>query len=270
MVASSRSQHLILPIAPLAAAVVGVLTFAICALLPTAWLEAAVVDSGFAAILAAAEPPLGVTARAVLALLCGGGVALLAWFAAFLAVGTRSVVLQRGRGVDETGPVLRRADAHPDAPARQPVFANRDLGTPFLDVRASPGRVVVEAAPVPAPEPVPEERPLPVDLDQPLAAYDPAALPVEPVDEFPPPAQLRPVPPAQRLAPGERLETFALMPIAPPTPTSPLMVDADPAVTINTLLDRLERGVARREPEPARETLGETLSTLRKLATRSA
>ena len=35
-------------------------------------------------------------------------------------------------------PVLRRADAHPDAPPRRPVFANSDLGTPFLDVKAEP------------------------------------------------------------------------------------------------------------------------------------
>ena len=35
--------------------------------------------------------------------------------------------------------VTRRADRHPDAPAREPVKAMRDLGTPFLDVGAAFG-----------------------------------------------------------------------------------------------------------------------------------
>ena len=97
MVESSNSQRLILPIAPLVASVVGVLTAAIFALVPTDLLESMVVDSGLAAVLSAAEPPLGFTARLVLVLLCGGGVGAVAWFALSLTFGARTIVLQRSR-----------------------------------------------------------------------------------------------------------------------------------------------------------------------------
>ncbi|PXA89349.1 hypothetical protein DMC47_28730 [Nostoc sp. 3335mG] len=33
---------------------------------------------------------------------------------------------------------FRRADAHPDAPPREPIIASRDLGEPFMDVAAPP------------------------------------------------------------------------------------------------------------------------------------
>lgn len=283
MVTASPHQHLILPIAPLAAVAAGLLTAGGVALLPVGVLESLIVDSGIAAVLSAAEPPLGLTARAVLALLCGGGVALVAWFALFLLLGTRSVVLQRGGGGD-SAPVLRRADAHPDAPARRPVFANRDLGTPFLDVHARPLHIVADTSPVP------EARPLPQDLDQPLSAYDVTALPA------PPP------PRRQTFAPGEWLETFPLTSaVRPPAeaatgaavPPASTATGADPSVTIHALLDRLERSVPRRppaptrepaaeaghgpepepepepRPEPERETLQDTLSRLRQLATRA-
>lgn len=62
MAVFSRSQSLILPVAPLAATVIGVLTAAMFALVPTDLLESMVVDSGIASVLSAAEPPLGLTA----------------------------------------------------------------------------------------------------------------------------------------------------------------------------------------------------------------
>lgn len=276
MVVPPRRKRLILPVAPLAGGIVGLCTAGMFASLPTGLLESMVVDSGVASALSAAEPPLGLTARAVLVLLCGGGAGLAAWFALFLAFGTRSVVLQRSARNADAAPVLRRADAHPDAPPRRPLFANRDLGTPFLDVRAKP-----VAAPAPPQQPLPEQ-PLPKDLDQPIAAFDPGALPQQPRDGFPPPAQIEPN--ALRrpvFDPSERMETFALAPtpqpapapwpIAPPPQAAHADPRPDPSVTIHELLDRLERSVTRREveatsaPEPKLE---DTLSTLRKLATR--
>jgi hypothetical protein len=87
--------------------------------------------------------------------------------------------------------------------------------------------------------------------------------------------------------PGERFDTFDLTPVAPRvpapapspfTPSVPPMPRPDPSATIHALLDRLERGVARREveapppppaPPPQRhESLEETLDVLRRLATR--
>lgn len=279
MVVPPRAQHLILPVAPLAAAVVGLSTAALFALVPTDLLESMVVDSGVAAVLSAAEPPLGLAARLALALVCGGGVGLVAWFGFFLLFGTRTMVVQRaGRGGD--APVLRRADAHPDAPARRPLFANTDLGMPFLDVCAPAKHVdaeVIESVPVvegvvvaPPPPERPPERPLPVDLDQPLAAYDPTAVPEEPIDWFPPPAALTPR--RQTFDPGERFETFALTPPAPVAQPAPATPRTDPSETIRALLDRLERVAARRgeqssAPPVPPETIEDTLTTLRKMAT---
>jgi len=138
MVAFLRRQRLNLPVAPLVGAVIGFVTAALFALMPTEMLEDLVVDSGIAAILSAAEPPLGFTARFLLIFLVGGGVGMVAWFALFLLLGSRSIVVQHGvdDGEAEQAPKLRRADAHPDAPARRPLSAVRDLGTPFLEVRA--------------------------------------------------------------------------------------------------------------------------------------
>ncbi|PTS77763.1 hypothetical protein DBR17_13255 [Sphingomonas sp. HMWF008] len=296
MAESLRSKPVILPIAPLAASVVGVLTAAMFALIPTDLLESMVVDSGIAAVLSAAEPPLGLTARLVLVLLCGGGVGLIAWFGMFLMFGTRTIVVQRpGRGAEPgsvSAPVLRRADSHPDAPARRPLFANTDLGTPFLEVRAKPVHVdsaevtpaVIEMAP-----PAPIEQPLPTDLDQPLAAFDPAAVPDAPLEWFPAPVESVVPQRPQTFEPGERFETFPLTPMVRPAPAK-----AGPSETVQALLDRLERVAAARRPvapaivevaveapetpeavepppmppPPPRETIQDTLSALRQMAMR--
>jgi hypothetical protein len=320
MVAFLRRQRLNLPVAPLAGGVIGFVTAALFALMPTGMLEDLVVDSGIAAVLSAAEPPLGFTARFILIFLVGGGVGMVAWFALFLLLGTRSIVVQHG--VDDAGdehmPRLRRADAHPDAPARRPLSAARDLGTPFLEVHAErpvhmgvddTDDTVVEIVPVEAevePETVaivddtpkaeadnwlvPEERSLPADLDQPLAAFDPASIPDDPADWFPAPAPLRMTPRRPVFDPGERFDTFDLAPLpsrpSPPmpsafTPSVPPMPRPDPSATIHALLDRLERSVAKREVEPPspppppmplpirrQESLEEALDSLRQLAVR--
>ena len=288
MAATLTHKHLILPIAPLAAGVIGVLTAAMFALVPTDLLESMVVDSGIASVLSVAEPPLGFTARLLLVLLCGGGVGAIAWFGLFLTFGARTVVLQRSRGGGDA-PVLRRADSHPDAPARRPLFANTDLGTPFLEVRARPVHVpvhvdaaAVEAEPLPVMvEPVLIEQPLPTDLDQPLAAYDPAAVPDEPLDWFPPPADLAVAERRQTFDPGERFETFPLTPMVRPTPEvvtdvpPPPLTRPESSETIHALLDRLERVAAsRREAAPApppaamTESIEDSLAALRRMATR--
>ena len=172
-----HSRRLNLPIAPAGAIAAASLTALVFVAMPASLLDSLVVASGAPSALGAAQPPLGWTARACLALLTGSAIGLIAWAALFLAVGPRRVLIRlpvrrpRAAGV----PAVRRADAHPDAPPRPPILAERDLGTPFLDVHA--------------PE---EERPLPVDLTTPLAAVDPRAIlpvPREPV---------RPVPPSGR------------------------------------------------------------------------
>lgn len=115
---------------------------------PAGLLEALVVRLGLPALLPAAAPPLGGTARMMIAAGAFIGVAL--------AVGVLMTILTQlvGRkprraadpdpapefltfaGYEGEAPALRRADAHPDAPPRRPIFAGADLGTPFQDIRA--------------------------------------------------------------------------------------------------------------------------------------
>lgn len=223
MVAFSHHPRLTFRIAPCGAVLAALLAVATCLLLPAAWLESLVLRSGVPSLLTAAEPPLGHTARVALALAAGGAGALITWAALFVLVGGRKLRVRVPVLVKRVGPTVRRADAHPDAPPRAPILADRDFGAPFLDA--------------PSPE---AERPLPADLATPLAAYAPEAIPREPVR---PPA---PIARAAPLDPGERIETFALSHDVPP----------EHAHSIESLLARLEqgaraRGLVQRAPSDA-------------------
>jgi len=204
---SPSRQRLTDLLPPLGAGAAGVLVLVVVLLVPTAWLESLSWRSGLAQLLPMAEPPLGATARGVLALGGAGAAAAIAWAALFLLWGTDGLLAPR-----RTSPAVRRADAHPDAPPRPPLTA-AELGEPL-------------------PPPPPAEQPIPADLDQPLAAFDPAAIPDIPREP------VRPVVPlvAPKLAAGERIETFDLSPRAP----------GDPQPSIEQLLRRLELGTARR------------------------
>ncbi|SFP79082.1 hypothetical protein [Sphingomonas rubra] len=96
-------------------------------------------------------------AVAGVAALLGGAVA---WSVLFLLFGRGGPFHRAPAGSASRRPSVRRADAHPDAPPRHPMAA-AELGTP------------------PSPPP-PPERGLPDDLDQPLAAFDPGAIPAVP------------------------------------------------------------------------------------------
>jgi hypothetical protein len=173
-----------------------------------------------------------------------------------------------GGGAEATDlPVLRRADAHPDAPPRRPLFATQDLGTPFLDVRAPVHVVADDTA-----EPVQFERDLPADLDTPLSAFDPQAIPDAPIAPMS-------LPRPQLFDERERFETFPLTPMVRPTSEQPAPIRGDvpravldTSTSIHALLDRLEKGVTSRAPAPRaarEESLQESLASLRRLATNS-
>ncbi|WEK43675.1 MAG: hypothetical protein P0Y64_02245 [Candidatus Sphingomonas colombiensis] len=188
-----------------------------------------------AVLVPAAAPPIGVTGRTLLALAGGGLIALLGLLPRLMA---SSLFVRRSRRATRLGatPLLRRADAHPDAPARRPIAARSELGEPL---------------PIAGDGPVPDdrERSLPDDLDLPLAAFDPDAMSSMPVAPSPITAEER----------GERFETF-------PLPGAREMVD-QPGASIGTLLDRLERGATRRAATRARaKGLDDALGALRKLA----
>ena len=163
---------------PLYGAVAGGLLAAVGVMaISTETLETLVWTTGVAALVPAAAPPLGMTARILLALGSGMLIAALLWSSLFLLFGPGGFLVRRAPRGDGV-PVIRRADAHPDAPPRKPMSA-ADLGTPMMEVGVG-GSVARD------------ERAIPVDLDLPLAAFDPTAIlpvPMEPVRPVAPLAQ---------------------------------------------------------------------------------
>lgn len=239
----------------LAAFAAGGIAFAVLAM--PDWRLTAVVDAtGIAAIFPPAQPPLGNTARLTLAL--GLGAVFFAAFAWLLRAADR--VSSRPAAVDadkRPAPIrLRRADAHPDAPPRRPLAANRDLG--------EPGEVLVLSVPA-EPEPEPELVPELVLAPEPEPEPEPVAVtaPVdEPGGEFVPE---RPAPPIQ-------------VTVVEEAPAAPAREES-----ISELMQRLESGLGRREtaaaeaeappPLPGGDAVGHRLrgaiADLQKLAARA-
>ena len=295
-----------LPIAPVIAGVLGGAVALGVLVVPMSVLEGLVMDSGLPAVIAATEPPLGFTARFIMAFGAGASVALFSWFAAFVLLGSRTLTIGDGEETDldldaVPTPVLRRADAHPDAPPRPPLLATRDLGRPFDAFRTPPDITKIEeeieeiaievAAPVQEPLAIaPIEQPLPVDLDQPLAAFDPDAMPEVPLAA---PVALPPLSRSSRppvFEETERFDVFELPAPVRPEPRPISLVSREDAITrpeteasVHALLERLERGVLRKgvataaAPSPstrverrARERgLEDALITLRNMARRA-
>lgn len=186
--------------------------------MPGTMLEELVWRTGVAALIPAAQPPLGTTARVVLALATAVIGAAVTWSALFLLVGPGGLLVRPPRRRDDGVPVVRRADAHPDAPPRRPMTA-ADLGTPMMEVTAA--------------NPVTLERSIPADLDQPLAAFDPHAIlpvPMAPIRPVTPlvQAEAAPVAPAAPVEDEERVEELADASVAIDEPveaaTVPIMV----------------------------------------------
>lgn len=206
--------------------------------MPATALESLVWNSGIAALLPVAAPPLGATARALLALGSGILFAAVTWAALYLLFGPGGFLVKpvRSEGV----PVIRRADAHPDAPPRRPM-SSADLGMPLMEV-------VMPAGP---------ERPIPADLDLPLAAFDPAALlpvPMEPARPVAPLIVARAPDPAATVVPETAPEPEPeTVEIVEPAPVA-RAVRAAPAgpPSIEALLRRLEQGAGRRAHAGAR------------------
>jgi len=145
---------------------------------PSDVLNAAVDRGGFSSVLPAAASPIGATGRTLIALLAGLLIA-----ACGFAPQLKAMLVERvdafarrphaaAAGEGDT-PVVRRADAHPDAPPRRPIRAASDLGDPLPIFGEEDRRS--------APLPPPPERSLPDDLDRPLADFDPAAVPLRPM-----------------------------------------------------------------------------------------
>lgn len=191
MGAANNGTNLMRQAAPIALAGLGVVVAGVVAALPQPRIDLLVWRLWLPHIVPAAAPPVGVTGRVALAigaLLPFLGAALLAHL-----IGNGRLRLPARRVKAPTSAAkavsVRRADAHPDAPPRRPIRASEDLGPP-LPIAAPPpsGRV---------PEP---ERPLPADLDLPLAAFDPIAMPDAPLAPTPTVAPLVVLPPVTAMS----------------------------------------------------------------------
>ncbi len=122
---SSGGQSLNLFMAGLAALSLAFFTYA----MPDGLFSSLIARSGLPNLIAAAEPPLGMKARgaviAAVAILIFAAVLLL--FRAIDRISARPATA-KAEPAEAEAPRLRRADAHPDAPARRPLLAGRDLG----------------------------------------------------------------------------------------------------------------------------------------------
>jgi hypothetical protein len=157
-----------LPVAALAGLAVAVVAFA----MPQEILEELVGATGLPSVLAAAEAPLGFTARAILGI--GGGLTVFALVFVLLRLLDRSGFEPKRRPrpklepepEPEAMPKVRRRDFHPDAPARRPISATRDLGEPAPPQLPEP-ELVPELQPEPEPEPEVVTEPQPVAEPEP-------------------------------------------------------------------------------------------------------
>lgn len=125
-----------LPPAPTASAIAGLIIAALILMTPNELFEAAVTALGIPNLIPAATPPLGANARIFTALILALAVGLAAWIVLSMYLG------RTGRG-DGSLPRYRRADMHPDAPLRRPLFASDDLGEPLELTEALPAAALV-------------------------------------------------------------------------------------------------------------------------------
>jgi hypothetical protein len=240
-------------LAALAAVSAGFVAFA----MPESLFSSLVETSRLPQFVPAAEPPLGDTAR-----LAAAGAAALLTFAAVWALmallgrmpAKRRPETEPQAEAEAEAPKLRRADAHPDAPARRPLLA-RDLGEP-LDLEAFPEAaaeaepefVETEHRPLPnflvaqEPEPEPPAQAEP-DFGEAETQWDepePLWTPSEPEwAEAEPEPQPEPEVERQPAAPAEPLPISQL---AAQLPDS----EEDPDQSLSQLVNRIEFGLSRK------------------------
>ena len=238
-----------LPLAPVFALMFGTAVAIVIAATPQWVFEGAIASTGLGNFLDVARPPLGLKARLLAVVLGFALVAILVWLA--VTAVQRLIdgpVPQADDGFDDELDLGAYVDSLPpvDAP-RRPIFADKELGAPFMSDEALTSVAVppmvlatpeVDAEPEPvlvleAPEPVDEVEADQSEITVPTVAQDPIlAAPLD-VAEF----DLPPVADEPETVPGE--------------------------TSIDTLIRRLEAGLARRagppppsSPTPAANPLG--------------
>lgn len=162
------------PFVPVVALLFGAVTVILILMTPLWLFERGVVVSGLPALLPAAQPPLGQTARILSAVAAGLGVAALLWGLLYILrafIKRKAPPKARGMRIEATKPFVTKGAATFDtgiAPLsrkREPIFAERDLGAPFMsdEAIASPTFKPLPATPI-EPEvflPAVEQQPVP-------------------------------------------------------------------------------------------------------------
>lgn len=172
------------------AALAGGAAAALLMLMPVDALQNLVIDSGLPALLAAAEPPLGMKARLLLAGVTGL-VAFAVIFGVMRLLGRKPQRPTRWGAEDsdprfEAAPRMRRRDLHPDAPMPAPISALRDLGEPDVTRAPEPVPILTEAQPEAEDEELilseadVIDEPAPAPASAPVPAAAPAAPSVQP------------------------------------------------------------------------------------------
>lgn len=280
---AARAPSLVALNLPMAAFAAMSVAFALFAM-PDALFSDLVGASGIPGLVPAAQPPLGFTAR--IAAMAFAGIAT------FFAIWGLFALVDRvspGVGPDYVpepsfdAPRVRRADAHPDAPTRRPIFAGSDFGEPI-----EPVEPVAVAAPRPAPKPQPATEPKPApELKPAPVAIDPEPVVAEPAPE-PKPAPARKLPSFLELEqPPEPMAEVEPQPAPQPAPAEPKPAGIsalfeEPAEpdqskeSISSLMQRLEGGIERK-PRPSRPAgdgvdarLRSAIGDLQKMAAKSA
>ncbi len=121
--------------APVAAAVFALVTGILIFSTPTWLFERAIVASGLPALLPAAKPPLGDTARILVALATAALVGLSIWLPLSLISKAAKAKRPKARGT-RIEPVIRGRDEGQAPAHRRPIFAESDLGAPFMSDEA--------------------------------------------------------------------------------------------------------------------------------------
>jgi hypothetical protein len=210
-------------------------------------LEELVLKSHIDLVIPAAAPPLGITARILLALIMAALGAMLGIVLARRLARPKFEERERKRGAKDlssASPRVRNRDSHPDAPARRPISAHEEFGDeePLDTARPAPGLlanrrralaiseeepefVPHEAAPLPGLDPV-----QPLDLASLSLPVDPPAIseaafqapPASPAPSLdwsrpaPVPASLEPAPISAEAAHLAGRQVFGMTP--PPAP----------------------------------------------------
>lgn len=132
-----RGSALDTPMAALAGGSAGFFMFA----MPPALFERLIGATGLPGVIAAAQPPLGATARLGVVGLVALAVFALTWFV-LRSLDKKPAAAGTPFEASNDPPRLRRADMHPDAPSRRPVLAGTDLGVPLDSIPVGRGEPV--------------------------------------------------------------------------------------------------------------------------------